>query len=44
MEEEYACAACGGAFKIQHDCDESYYTVERCPFCGQDDLEVVGNE
>lgn len=34
MIQSYECSACEAEFKIKHKLDESYYSVNYCPFCG----------
>lgn len=29
------CNNCGAVFKLKHDMDPEYYTVQACPFCGE---------
>ena len=28
------CEGCDAVFKIQHEMDEHFYSVNHCPFCG----------
>ena len=30
------CVSCDGVFKVEHEMIEQYYSVEFCPFCGEE--------
>ena len=43
------CVSCDASFKVQHDMIEHYYSVEYCPFCGEEleleeELEITYDE
>ena len=43
------CVSCDASFKVQHEMIEHYYTVEYCPFCGEEleleeELEITYDE
>jgi len=34
MNTHYECSNCDAVFRLRHDLDGNYYTVQWCPFCG----------
>lgn len=34
MIQTFECTACEAEFKIKHKLDQSYYSINYCPFCG----------
>ena len=34
------CDECQATCTIEHDLEEKIYEVERCPFCGAEDIEI----
>lgn len=30
------CDSCEAVFNVKHDNDPVYYTLQHCPFCGED--------
>lgn len=38
--KHYECNSCEAVFRISHDLDTEYYTINNCPFCG----ETLGDE
>jgi uncharacterized paraquat-inducible protein A len=33
-KKEILCESCDAVFRISHNMEEHYYTVQHCPFCG----------
>ena len=34
--KEILCESCDAVFRIQHNMDEHFYSVNNCPFCGEE--------
>ena len=42
-KKEILCESCDAVFRIQHNMEENYYSVEHCPFCS-DELNTEEKE
>jgi Zn finger protein HypA/HybF involved in hydrogenase expression len=40
LNSYYLCDSCDASFKISHSLDPVIYTINHCPFCSSDNLEV----
>ena len=40
IKVKICCESCKSESIIEHDMDEFHYSVECCPFCGSDNVEI----
>lgn len=38
------CDECQATCTVEHNLDEELYTIEVCPFCGSEDVEIIVDE